>query len=85
VNLGPRICYLLSALRIHSPDCEHCNPRESCGYAMRKRLEELNGGTQTRSVNNGVHEEVARGFTSNPPEILASPPISVKVRQKKAG
>jgi hypothetical protein len=39
-------CHLLSLLRIHRPDCEHCNVRETCGAEMRERLEELNRRTQ---------------------------------------
>lgn len=43
VRLRRWICHLFSLLRIHSPDCRHCNPgRESRGNDMRKRLEELN-------------------------------------------
>jgi hypothetical protein len=35
-------CYVLSILRIHSPDCETCNPGGSNrGEEMRARLEEL--------------------------------------------
>jgi hypothetical protein len=42
VNLRQWICHLLSVLRIHSPDCEHCEPgRRYRGKDMRKRLEEL--------------------------------------------
>ena len=40
-----RICYLLARLRIHNPDCEHCNAREVCGSELLKRLEELNWRT----------------------------------------
>jgi len=58
VNLRPRICYLLSLLRIHSPDCEHCNAHETCGDEMRNRLEELNWRTATRSLDKADHEEV---------------------------
>lgn len=45
-----RICYLLSLLRIHSPDCEYCNARETRGDEIRKRLEELSWRTQPRSL-----------------------------------
>jgi hypothetical protein len=35
-------CHLLSILRLHSPDCENCNPGAGCrGENMRARLEEL--------------------------------------------
>jgi hypothetical protein len=49
-TLRRRICYLLSLLRIHSPDCEHCNARETSGDEIRKRLEELCWRTQQRSL-----------------------------------
>ena len=45
MNLRGRICYLLARLRIHSPDCEHCNARQACGSDLLKRLEELNWRT----------------------------------------
>ena len=42
VNLRRWICNLLTFLRIHTPDCEHCNPGgRQGGEDMRKRLEEL--------------------------------------------
>jgi hypothetical protein len=42
VKLRPRIvCQLLSLLRIHSPDCEYCAARLTCGNELRERLEEL--------------------------------------------
>src|ERR1700686_5774016 len=46
VMLRPRICYILSLLRIHSLDCTHCMVRLTCGDELRKRLEELNGWMQ---------------------------------------
>ena len=45
MNLRGRICYLLARLRIHSPDCEHCNTRQACASDLLKRLEELNWRT----------------------------------------
>jgi hypothetical protein len=75
-------CYLLSLLRIQHPDCELCNVREKYGEQMRKRLEELNGRTQPRSLNNGDHEEVAKVFDYKPGEVI-SPPISLAQQQKK--
>ena len=42
MNVRPRICRLLSLLRIHSPDCEHCAAHLTCGNELQKRLEELN-------------------------------------------
>jgi len=36
------ICHLLSLMRMHSPDCEHCNAGKRCSDEnIRKRLEEL--------------------------------------------
>jgi len=40
-----RICYLLARLRIHNPDCEHCNRHATCGSELLKRLEEVNWWT----------------------------------------
>jgi hypothetical protein len=35
-------CYLLSIVRLHSPDCEYCDPGASQrGEYMRTRLEDL--------------------------------------------
>ena len=36
-TLRPQICYVLSLLRIHSPDCEHCMARLTCGDDLRER------------------------------------------------
>ncbi len=69
-------CYLLSLLRIHSPDCERCNAHETRGDEMRKRLEELNWRTQPHSLNKGV-------FDSKPGEVVANSPISLAQHQKK--
>jgi hypothetical protein len=69
VNLRPRICYLLALLRIHSPDCEHCNARETCGDEMRKRLEELSWRTQPRSIENGDRGEVVADPDSKLPKL----------------
>jgi len=43
---------MLSQLRIHNPDCAHCNAREPCWGEMRIRLEELNWCTQPVSPKN---------------------------------
>ena len=51
MNLSPRICHLLSFLKIHKPDCEHCAARLTCGAELRKRLQELNA--QTPSLISG--------------------------------
>jgi hypothetical protein len=77
-------CYLLSLLRIHPPDCERCNARETCGDEMRRRLEELNWRTQPGSLNNGDHGAVVRVFDSKPDEVAASPRISPAQRKKVA-
>jgi len=74
-------CSLLSLLRIHSPDCD-CNARKACGDEIRKRLDELSGRTQPRSLNRGDHGEVVGGFDSKPGEVI-SPPISLAQQQKK--
>jgi len=58
VNLRRRICYLLSVLRIHSPDCQQCNARETRWFEMRERLEELSWCTQLASLKNGDRREV---------------------------
>lgn len=42
MNLRAWICYLASLLRIHNPDCEHCNVQGTCWVEMKKRLEDLN-------------------------------------------
>jgi hypothetical protein len=62
VNLRPRICYLLSLLRIHSPDCKHCMAQLTYGNELRRRLEELNGDPQPvqfESLSNGVEMALA--------------------------
>ncbi len=68
-------CYLLSLLKLHSPDCECSNARETSGVEMRKRLEELNWRTQPSSPNNG-------GFDSKPGEVISTP-VSLKARKRK--
>ncbi len=75
-------CYLLSLLRIHSPNCEVCNAREKYGVDMRKRLEELNWRTQPHSPNNGDHGEVVEVFDSRP-GVVMSAPASLKAQQQK--
>ena len=57
VTLRPRICYVLSVLRIHNPDCKHCMAHLTCGGDLRKRLEELNEQPQPvqfQSFRHGV-------------------------------
>jgi hypothetical protein len=58
------VCYLLSLLSIHSPDCEHYNAHGTRWDEIQKRLEELSGRTQPRSLNNGDHGEVEEVFDS---------------------
>jgi len=69
-------CYVLSLLRFHRPDCEHCKAREECGFEMRKRLEELHWRTQPNLLNNGNHGVLVE-VDSKPGEVAASPPISL--------
>jgi hypothetical protein len=64
-----RICYLLALLRIHSPDCEHCNARETSGDEMRKRLEELSWRTKPRSLKNDDDGEVVEEPDSKLPKL----------------
>jgi len=59
-DFRPRICYVLSLLRIHSPDCEHCMVRQICGDELRKRLEELDGRKSPSSQGNGNHRDFRR-------------------------
>jgi len=57
VMLRPRICYVLSLLRIHNPDCKHCTAHLTCGNELRKRLQELNEisePVQFQSFRHGV-------------------------------
>lgn len=81
-------CYLLSFLKLHSPDCECLNARETSGEEMRRRLEELNWRTQphslnTHSLNNENHGQLVEVFDSKPGKVVASPPISLKPEQRK--
>jgi hypothetical protein len=65
VTLRDRTCCLLALLRIHNPDCEHCNARATGGNEMLKRLEDLNGRTQlSSSLHNGNQGDVAEGSDS---------------------
>ena len=75
-------CYLLSLVKLHSPDCECRNARETSGDEIRKRLDELSGRTQSRSLNNGDHGEAVGVFDSKPGEVISTP-ISLKAQQKK--
>ena len=58
--LRAQLCYVLSLLRIHSPDCEHCMARLTCGADLRKRLEELDGRTQLSSPEDQDHRRLRR-------------------------
>jgi hypothetical protein len=64
VTLRDRICYMLALLRVHSPECEHCNARVTCGNDILKRLEELNGRTQPSPLHNENQGDVAEGRDS---------------------
>ncbi len=75
-------CYVLSLLKLHSPDCECRNDREKYGEEMRKRLEELNWRTQPRSLTSGDHEEMVKVSDSKPGEVI-SPLVSLKARKRK--
>ena len=55
-----RICYVLSLLRIHSPECEYCHAHETQGEEMRKRLEELSWRIQPRSVEQAPESRSGR-------------------------
>ena len=48
-NFRPRICYVLSLLRIDRPECEDCIARQRYGHELRERLEELDGRVQPPS------------------------------------
>lgn len=69
MNLRRQTCHLLSLLKIHSPDCDHCNDRSMCWGEMRKRLEELNWWTQSRSPRDGDHGEVVEVPDSKLPKL----------------
>ncbi len=49
MNLRAWICYLSSMLRIHNPDCEHCNVHGTCWLEMKKRLDDLNWETRRQT------------------------------------
>lgn len=75
------MCYLLALLRIHHPGCELCNPPETCGDEIRKRLDELNWRTQPHPLNSRDHEEVV---ADSEPGAINSTPVSSKARKKSA-
>ena len=77
-------CYLLSLLRIHRPDCEHCKAREKCGIEMRERLAELNWRTQPNLLKEEIQREVVEVFDSKPGEVVARTPISL-AQQREEG
>jgi hypothetical protein len=52
VTVRSRICYLLSILKIHPRNCEHCAALLACGIAIRERLAALNGRDE-RTSNSG--------------------------------
>lgn len=77
-------CHLLSFLRIHPLDCEHCKALEVSGHEMRKRLEELNRRLPTNLLGKNVDGEALEAFNSKPSGGVAVP-ISLAKRAKKAG
>jgi hypothetical protein len=76
-------CSLLSFVRLHSPDCERCNAHQTNGDEMRKRLEELNGRSQARSLHDVDHGEGVEVFDSKPAEVVARPAHSLKPERRK--
>jgi hypothetical protein len=74
-------CYLLSLLRIHSPNCEVCNAREKYGVEMRRRLEELNWRTLPDSHANGDHGRVVEEFDCELGEVMSTP-VSLMAQQR---
>ena len=60
MNLRSRVCYLLSLLGIHSPDCEYCNADKTRGGEMRARLDELDRRTRSVLLKNGNRGEVVK-------------------------
>ena len=58
MNLRVRVCFLLARLKLHNPDCEHCNPHRPCWGEMKKRLEDLKNTAFTSITSNttGVTE-----------------------------
>ena len=55
-----RICSLLSILRIHSSNCEHCNAHEMRWGEMRNRLEELSWRTRPYLLKQGDNRELVK-------------------------
>ena len=35
------LCYLLSRLKLHRPDCKRCNRHEMCWVEIKERIEDL--------------------------------------------
>ena len=57
LHLRQRICFLLSMLRIHSPDCVHCNARQTCWDDTVRRLNELDVSGQSTLKNGNQREK----------------------------
>jgi hypothetical protein len=57
LQLRDRICYLLSILRIHSPDCAHCNARQTCWNDTVHRLNELDASGKSTLKNGNQGEK----------------------------
>ena len=68
VHLQQRICYLLSILRIHSPDCVHCNARQTCWDETVRRLNELDP-SKHRTLKGGDQQEKTRARDSESPKL----------------
>src|SRR5579864_9778300 len=80
VMLRPRICYVLSLLRIHNPDCRHCAAHLICGNELRKRLEELNERMQAISGGIAVNVKTKNSHGVRVDQLPATMLQSVKQR-----
>lgn len=59
-SLRLRLCHVLSLLRIHRPDCEHCRARQKCGEELRNRLEELGGQSRPQPPSHQNQDPLPR-------------------------
>jgi len=53
VNFRRTLCNLLSILRIHNQNCEHCKPILASGTQLQDRLNKLNGELPGRIPEGG--------------------------------
>src|SRR5260370_35646425 len=76
--LRSRICHLLSILKIHKPDCEHCKAKLTCGIVIRRRLHELDGQDERSgdSKDAGRALQKAQAESARPSASLPSSPAS---------